>query len=206
MHGKEHHVSIDVNQLSPAPRSDLRCRYGLAPATNIIIYMYVVYVAIFICFRSMSGIAYALAQERYFKRVWVSIMPVAAWQTSWTKTPAKWVDYPDSLQQAFATFKIIEHEVPKLQEYAQQFTQLKDVPWMEIAREIADGVNRRDACLESADDMMSTNQLRRSLEDWRKNCVSVDKLIEWTLFPEGRASKILAEFSRPGAYEQPFLC
>ena len=136
------------------------------------------------------------------------IMAVAAWETSWKKTPARWVDYPNSLVRAFDTFKKIEHEVPRLREYAQQVEskKLRDMPWMAIAREIANGVNRQDARLESAEDMMSIEQLRNYVEDWRKKCVSVDNLIKWQLFPTDNASKILAEFSRPGAYEQPFLC
>ena len=132
---------------------------------------------------------------------------VAAWETSWTRSPKTWVDYPDSLRNAFETFKIIEDEVPRLREYAQQVEskKLRDMPWMAIAREIADGVNRQDARLESADDMMSIGQLRKYVEDWRKKCVSVDNLIKWQLFPTDNASKILAEFSRPGAYEHLFL-
>ena len=131
---------------------------------------------------------------------------VAAWETTWTSSPDTWVDYANSLGQAFDTFKKIEHEVPRLREYAQQVNKLRDMPWMAIAREIANGVNRQDARLESADDMMSIGQLRKYVEDWRKKCVSVDNLIKWQLFPTDNASKILAEFSRPGAYEQPFLC
>ena len=174
----------------------------------------------------MSGIAYVLAQERYFKRVnrlnrihlWSScfavgaglcvrvfIMPVAAWETSWTKSPDTWVDLPDSLRQAFETFKIIEDEVPRLREYAQEKSKLKEMPWMEIASEIADGVDRQDARLESAANIMSIVQLRQYVEDWRKKCGSVDKLIKWSLFTGDRAPKTLAEFSRPGAYEQPFF-
>ena len=38
----------------------------------------------------------ALAQERYFKRAWVFIM-VAAWETSWTRSPDTWVDYAHGL-------------------------------------------------------------------------------------------------------------
>jgi len=135
-------------------------------------------------------------------------MPVAAWETSWTRTPARWVDYPNSLGQAFDTFKKIEHEVPRLREYAQQVEskKVRDMPWMAIAREIADGVNRQDARLESADDMMSIGELRKYVEDCRKKCVSVDKLINLRLFPHNGAIKTLAEFSRLGAYDQPFLC
>ena len=134
-------------------------------------------------------------------------MPVAAWETSWTRTPARWVDYPNSLGQAFDTFKKIEHEVPRLQEYAQQVEskKLRDMPWMAIAREIADGVNRQDARLESASDIMSTGQLRKFVEEWMEECESVQKLITWRLFPEDSAAKTLADFSRPGAYEQPFF-
>ena len=134
-------------------------------------------------------------------------MPVAAWETSWTRTPARWVDYPNSLGRAFDTFKKIELEVPRLQEYAQQVEskKLRDMPWMAIAREIANGVNRQDARLESAHDMMSIGQLREYVKEWRKKCESVDKLIKWSLFPHD-GPKTLAEFSRPGAYEQSFLC
>ena len=171
----------------------------------------------------MSGIAYVVAQERYFKRVnrihlWSScfavgaglcvrgfIMPVAAWETSWTRSPKTWVDYDNSLRSAFETFKIIEDEVPRLREYAQEKSKLKEMPWMEIASEIADGVDRQDARLESASDIMSTGQLRKFVEEWMEECESVHKLITWRLFPEDSAAKTLAEFSRPGAYEQPFF-
>ena len=132
-------------------------------------------------------------------------MPVAAWETRWERTPDTWVDWGDSLHQALRTFKIIEDEVPRLQEYAQKVSKLNQIPWMEIAREIADGVDRQDARLESAHDMMSIGQLREYVEEWRKKCESVDKLIKWSLFPHD-GPKTLAEFSRPGAYEQSFLC
>ena len=132
-------------------------------------------------------------------------MPVAAWETRWERTPDTWVDWGDSLHQALRTFKIIEDEVPRLREYAQKVSKLNQIPWMEIAREIADGVNRQDARLESAHDMMSIGQLREYVEEWRKKCESVDKLITWSLFPQD-GPKTLAEFSRPGAYEQSFLC
>ena len=138
-------------------------------------------------------------------RVRVFIMPVAAWETRWERTPDTWVDWGDSLHQALRTFKIIEDEVPRLREYAQKVSKLNQIPWMEIAREIADGVNRQDARLESAHDMMSIGQLREYVEEWRKKCESVDKLIKWNLFPHD-GPKTLAEFSRPGAYEQSFLC
>ena len=132
-------------------------------------------------------------------------MPVEAWNTSWTRKPADWVDYSNSLHTAFATFKKIEHEVPKLQEYVKRFGKLNEVPWMDIACEIAGGVNRRDAQLESASDMMSIQHLREYVKDWRQECESVDHLIRWKLFPPETAAKTLAEFSRPGAYEQPFF-
>ena len=106
----------------------------------------------------ICGIEYALAQKRYFKRAWVFIM-VAAWETSWMRSPDTWVDYANSLGQAFDTFKNIEEEVPKLRNYAQQFGRLNDMPWMGIAREIADGVNRQDERLESANNMMEVGQL-----------------------------------------------
>ena len=63
---------------------------------------------------------------------------------------------------------------------------------MEIAREIADGVKRQNAFLDSAD-MMSIEQLRIHVQDWRKECKTVDELISWRLFPE-RAARTLAEF------------
>ena len=87
-------------------------------------------------------------------------MPVAAWETSWTRTLDTWVDYENSLRQVFDTFKNIEHEVLKFRDYAQQFNKLNDIPWMEIAREIADGVRRQDTRLESADDIMSIADFR----------------------------------------------
>ena len=163
---------------------------------------YILY--IYVC--RICGIPHALAQECYFKRVWVSIMAVAAWKTSWIRSLDAWVDYASSLRQAFNTFKNIEHEVPRLRDYAQQFGRLNEMPWMAIAREIADGVNRRDEHLESANDMMGVEQLREYVDRWRTECKTVDRLISWELFPAQSGPKILKEFSRPGAYEQPLLC
>ena len=133
-------------------------------------------------------------------------MPVEPWRTSWTREPAHWVDSPDSLRKAFATFKDIEDEVPRLREYANHFGKLKEMPWMDIACEIANGVNRTNAHLESANDIMSIEDLREYVEEWRRECQTVDDLISWEFFPYTTAAKILAEFSRPGAYEQQFLC
>ena len=147
-----------------------------------------------------------MAQERCFKRVCVSIMPVEPWDTRWTRKPADWVDSRDSLRKAFATFKEIEDEVPILQEYAKQFGKLNEMPWLDIACKIANGVNRSDARLESANDIMSLEELREYVEEWRRECKSVDDLISWQFFPHTTAAKTLAEFSRLGAYEQPFLC
>ena len=131
---------------------------------------------------------------------------VPAWKTSWSRQPNDWWDHADSLREAFETFRIIESEVPKLQEYARRHSQLKSMPWMEIAREIADGVRRQDAQLESAADIKSIEDLREYVNKWRKQCRSVDELIKWQLIPGVQAAKILATFSRPGAYEQPCLC
>ena len=111
----------------------------------------------------------------------------------------------DLLQHAFSSHSDIQGEVPRLREHARQFSKLKEMPWKTIAQSIADGVNRQDTCLESADDMMSIEHLREQVQEWRKECPTVDKLIAWSLFPRCRAAKILADFSRPGAYEQPFL-
>ena len=112
----------------------------------------------------------------------------------------------NSLPEAFATFGIIEDKVPKLQAYAKQCKKLKEIPWLDIAGEIADNIQRRDARLESAD-LMSIEQLRRHVQEWRNECETVDKLIRWKLFPDGKRkpATTLAVFSRPGAYEQLFF-
>ena len=133
-------------------------------------------------------------------------MPVPEWTTTWTKSPATWVDRENSLRDAFKTFKIIESEVPRLGRYARKVGRLNQMPWKKIVGEIADGVHRQDAHLESARDMMNIDELRACVEDWRNKCETVNKLIEWQLFPRDSATKTLALFCRPGAYEQPFLC
>ena len=131
---------------------------------------------------------------------------VAAWETSWTRSPDTWVDYANSVGQAFNTFKNIDHEVPRLRDYAQQFGRLNEMPWMAIAREIADGVNRQDERLESANAMMGIEQLHKYVESWRAECMTVDKLINRQLFPAASGPNTLTQFSRPGIYEQPTLC
>ena len=113
---------------------------------------------------------------------------------------------PNSLTEAFNAFHIIEKQVPRLREYAQQFNKLKDMPWMEIAEEIANSTNRQDERLESAKDIMSIAQLRRYVTDWRTSCLTVDKLINWTLFECRNVTDVLKQLSRPGAYEQSRLC
>ena len=89
------------------------------------------------------------------------------------------------------TFENIKDKVPML-------------PWIEIAREIVDGVNRTDEPLDSAHNMMSIEDLHHYIKQWRTDCQSVNKVIQWELFGED-GSKKLAMLSRTGAYEQPFL-
>ena len=123
--------------------------------------------------------------------------------------PQPWVsnmDYPDSLREAFETFRKIQSEVPKLEADACRYRKFNEMPWMDVVPEIADGVRRQDTRLESAADIMSIADLRKYVQEWRKDCESVDKLIRGQLLPELQAAKILATFSRPGAYEQPCLC
>ena len=133
-------------------------------------------------------------------------MAVPAWETTWTQEPRGWVDYANSLAIAFNTFKDIQTEVPKLGRYEEQCCRLKEMPWREIAREIADGVNRQDERLESANAMMGIEQLHKYVESWRAECMTVDKLINRQLFPAASGPNTLTQFSRPGIYEQPTLC
>ena len=130
---------------------------------------------------------------------------VPAWSTSWTQSPRKWKDFANSLDDVMKTFQNIKNKVPMLQKYAQKCSKLNDMPWIEIAREIADGVKRKDARLDSADNMMSIEDLDHYVKQWRTDCETVNKLIQWELFGDDGAKK-LADFSRPGAYEQGLLC
>ena len=72
------------------------------------------------------------------------------------------------------------------------------MPWKMIAQEIADGVKRQDARLESAEDMMSIEEPCKQVEEWRNQNKTVNKLIDWRLFPENMARKTLAQFAKPG--------
>ena len=96
--------------------------------------------------------------------------------------------------------------MPRLRAYAKEWNKLKEIPWIDIACEIADNIQRRNARLESAD-LMSIDQLRKHVQEWRNECETVDKLIRWKLFPDGqrKPATTLAVFSRPGAYEQLFF-
>ena len=78
------------------------------------------------------------------------------------------------------------------------------MPWMDIARKIADGINRKDERLDSGDNMMSIEELRAYIEDWRTDCQTVDNLIPWSLFETDEANTV-AKFSRPGAYVAEFM-
>ena len=129
---------------------------------------------------------------------------VRPWKTTWSKSPKCWVDYPDSVPDVMKTFDSIIVEVPLLQGYAQTANQLKELPWMEIAKKIADGIGRQDERLDSAARLMSVDQLRDYVKRWRLNSKTVDNLIRWKLFEDDRPKK-LAEFSRPGAYVADFM-
>ena len=63
---------------------------------------------------------------------------VPAWKTQWQKSPKSWDDYPDSLHKVMKTFNNIINEVPMLQQHAQKASKLNELPWMDIARTIAD--------------------------------------------------------------------
>ena len=130
---------------------------------------------------------------------------VPAWKTQWQKSPKSWVDFPNSLVDVMKTFKNIKEKVPMLQKYAKEVSKLKDMPWLKIAREIANGVNRKDERFSSADNMMPIEKLRPYVEIWRTECQTVNTLIQWKLFGEDGATK-LAILSRPGAYDQPCVC
>ena len=127
-----------------------------------------------------------------------------AWETQWQKSPKDWVDFPKSLHKVMKTFHDIINKVPKLQKYAKKYSKLNQMPWKDIVREIADGVVRKDARLVSAENTISIEDLHGYVKKWRKTCQIVDRLIQWKLFGDDSAKK-LAEFSRPGAYEQRFL-
>jgi len=101
-------------------------------------------------------------------------------------------------------FKNIKDEGPMLQKYAQEICKLNEMPWMDIARKIADGINRKDERLDSGDNMMSIEELRVYIEDWRTDCQTVDNLIRWSLFETDEA-KTLAKCSRPGAHLADFM-
>ena len=132
-------------------------------------------------------------------------MAVPAWKPKWTKTPAGWVEDGNLLREAFAKFVNIQEEVPLLKQYAEVFTQFKQMPWCDIVNNIANGVDRSTEDLESSKNIMNVQELRTYFHEWKKACKSVRLLIEWNLFPHETASKILADFSRPGAYEHPSL-
>ena len=85
--------------------------------------------------------------------------------------------------------------MPRPRDYAQQFNRLNEMPWMTIACKITDGVNRQDERLESANTMMRVGQLHDFVRRWRAECASVDKLIQWQLFPPESGAKTLADFS-----------
>ena len=80
-----------------------------------------------------------------------------------------------------------------LQEYAQKASRVNELPWMEIARKIADGVNRTDERLDSAGVLMSIEELGAYVKNWRTDSPTVDKLIGWSLFGTD-GPKQLAEF------------
>ena len=86
-----------------------------------------------------------------------------------------------------------------LEGYAQTANQLKELPWIEIAKKIADGIRRKDERLDSAEQLMYIDELRDYINRWRIESKTVDKLIGWVLFGDDGPKK-LAEFSRPGAY------
>ena len=89
------------------------------------------------------------------------------------------------------TFENIKDKVPML-------------PWIEIAREIVDGVNKTDEPLDSAHNMMSIEDLHHYIKQWRTDCQTVDNLIRWNLFETDKAKK-LAKASIPGAYLADFM-
>ena len=137
-------------------------------------------------------------------KIITAIIMVPAWRTSWKRSPVTWLDFPHSLVFAMRNFKNIKDEVPMLQKYAQEESKLNEMPWMDIARKIADGINRKDERLDSGDNMMCIEELRAYVEDWRTDCQTVDNLIRWNLFETDKAKK-LAKASIPGAYLADFI-
>ncbi len=117
------------------------------------------------------------------------------WTTEWAKTPADWPT--DSLGPSLRLLP----EMLCLQSFGDQASQLKELPWMGIAREIAEGASTTSSTFASGCSL-TVPELRRHLASWRASSYLVDAVIGWKGHYE---PKELCEASRPGAWLADFI-
>ena len=99
----------------------------------------------------------------------------APWNTAWARTPSDWHDEPDSLAPSLRLLP----EMQRLQLFGRQASQLKQLPWLDMAREIAEG-----ACSAASSTFLSrcsltVPELSQHIENWRANNDLVDAVIGW---------------------------
>ena len=122
------------------------------------------------------------------------------WVMPWRKDPSDWVDYKDSLVEIMSHFRDFEKEIPILLAMKENRTQLRDIPWKDIVKNIAGGIARADSTLDSAGVILSIDELASYMLKWMDESKIVNDLIKWKIFKGDDIASKLKVLSRPGAY------
>ena len=128
------------------------------------------------------------------------------WKNPWKGKTSEWMEAGNYLQEALHMCTHIKTDTRKLHHFGNTKKKLRDIPWNDIAAEIADNINRTTELLDSAQTIMDMTTLRTFIQEWKNESDVVKKLLHWELFKESDApAKNVAVFSRPGAYLADFM-
>ena len=128
------------------------------------------------------------------------------WKNPWKGKTSEWMEAGNYLQEALHMCTHIKTDTRKLHHFGNTKKKLRDIPWNDIAAEIADNVNRTTELLDSAQTIMDMTTLRTFIQEWKNESDVVKKLLHWELFKESDApAKNVAVLSRPGAYLADFM-
>ena len=101
--------------------------------------------------------------------------------------------------------KAVKDELSYLFAVSQDKKQLWELPWEDIAHDIANGINRRGPVLETSQAIMDMDQLYTYMHMWMQDCAVVRKIVKWQLFQHNGAAKAMGVLCRPGAYLADFI-
>ena len=126
-----------------------------------------------------------------------AVLAMEQWRNPWRRCVSDWKDDPDSLKDVLPYLA----EMNLLQQMGCSFSQLRELPWVEVAETVAKNVCNQSCTLFAAC-LLNLPQLSEYIRRWRADSKLVDSVMGW----QGRyETKVLCDANRPGAWLADFI-